>query len=97
MNTAAISAELLKRPDLPLVLKQVQHSLDNEAKRHHEFREWLEEDAKAEFINGEVKYKEQPHLSDPIFLFLAASKLYNSSQVYENHRNQNNPKRHYRI
>lgn len=54
MNTAAISAELLKRPDLPLVIQQIQHSLDDEAKRRHEFREWLDEDAKAEFINGEV-------------------------------------------
>ena len=54
MNTAAISAELLKRPDLPLVIRQIQHSLDDEAKRRHEFREWLDEDAKAEFINGEV-------------------------------------------
>lgn len=54
MKVAAAAAELLKRPDLPLVLEQLKHQLDDEASRRHTFREWLDEDKKAEFINGEV-------------------------------------------
>lgn len=54
MNVNAASAELLKRPDLPLVLERVQAQLADEATRRHAFREWLDEDKKAEFINGEI-------------------------------------------
>jgi hypothetical protein len=54
MNLAATAAELLKRPDLPLLLDEVKRHLDEEADRRRAFREWLDEDKKAEFINGEV-------------------------------------------
>lgn len=54
MNAAAISAELLKRPDLPLVINSIELALREESTRRHEFRQWLDEDKKAEFINGEV-------------------------------------------
>lgn len=54
MNSAAAVAQMLKRPDLPLVMNQLQQQLNAEAKRRHAFREWLDEDKKAEFINGEI-------------------------------------------
>lgn len=54
MSIATLSAELLKRPDLPLLMAEVKRQLDDEAIRRHAFREWLDEDKKAEFINGEV-------------------------------------------
>lgn len=54
MNAAAISTELLKRPDLPLVINSIELALREESTRRHEFRQWLDEDKKAEFINGEV-------------------------------------------
>ncbi|MBE2207710.1 MAG: Uma2 family endonuclease [Saprospiraceae bacterium] len=54
MNAAAISTELLKRPDLPLVINSIELALREESTRRQEFRQWLDEDKKAEFINGEV-------------------------------------------
>lgn len=47
-------AELLEAPDAKLVIERVQAVLDDEAKRRRAFREWLRDDVKAEFINGEV-------------------------------------------
>ena len=54
MNATAAVAQLLKRPDRPLVLDRLQQQLDSEAERREAFREWLDEDKKAEFINGEI-------------------------------------------
>jgi Uma2 family endonuclease len=54
MNIAATTIELLKRPDLPLLLETVQQRLEEEAARRHDFREWLDKNKKAEFINGEI-------------------------------------------
>jgi Uma2 family endonuclease len=54
MNIAATTTELLKRPDLPLVLEALQQTLEEEAARRHAFREWLDKSKKAEFINGET-------------------------------------------
>ncbi len=41
-------------PMLPKVLQQLHQFLDNENTRRNEFREWLSEDHKAEFINGHI-------------------------------------------
>ena len=49
-----IAEKLLKRPDALIVLQRIQESLQNEAARRHEFREWIDENTKAEFINGEI-------------------------------------------
>lgn len=54
MNNTAAIARLLKKPDLPILLKEVEAALHEEKKHRHAFREWLDEDKKAEFINGEV-------------------------------------------
>lgn len=47
-------AELLEAPDAKLVIERVQVILADEAQRRRAFREWLRDDIKAEFINGEV-------------------------------------------
>jgi Uma2 family endonuclease len=41
-------------PMLPKVLQQLHTFLDTENTRRNEFREWLNEDHKAEFINGHI-------------------------------------------
>jgi Uma2 family endonuclease len=46
--------ELLEAPDARLVIERAQAILNDEAQRRKEFREWLTDDLKAEFINGEV-------------------------------------------
>ncbi len=46
--------DLLEAPDARLVIERVQAILANEAERRRAFREWLRDDVKAEFINGEV-------------------------------------------
>ncbi|GAB2763641.1 Uma2 family endonuclease [Rhabdobacter roseus] len=47
-------ADLLEAPDAKLVIERVQAILEDEAQRRQTFREWLTDDVKAEFINGEV-------------------------------------------
>ncbi|GAB3490804.1 Uma2 family endonuclease [Spirosoma knui] len=47
-------AELLDAPDAQLIINRVQAMLDDEKKRRQEFYEWLTDEVKAEFINGEV-------------------------------------------
>ncbi len=46
--------ELLEAPDARLVIERAQAILNDEAERRRAFREWLRDDVKAEFINGEV-------------------------------------------
>lgn len=51
---ASFVADLLDAPDAQLILNQVQQELNEEKKRRHDFYEWLTDDVKAEFINGQV-------------------------------------------
>ena len=46
--------ELLEAPDVQLIINRVQAMLNDEKKRRQSFYEWLTDDVKAEFINGEV-------------------------------------------
>ena len=46
--------ELLEAPDAQLVIARAQAILADEAHRRKAFREWLRDDVKAEFINGQV-------------------------------------------
>ena len=46
--------DLLEAPDAKLVIERVQAILADEAQRRRAFREWLRDDVKAEFINGDV-------------------------------------------
>ena len=47
-------AEILDAPDAKLIIDRVQAILDDETQRRRSFYEWLRDDVKAEFINGEV-------------------------------------------
>ena len=46
--------DLLEAPDVKLVIERAQAILADEAQRRRAFREWLRDDVKAEFINGDV-------------------------------------------
>lgn len=46
--------DLLEAPDALLIIERAQAILADESNRRHAFREWLTDDVKAEFINGEV-------------------------------------------
>ncbi len=47
-------SDILKSPGAVLIYQEMQAILNDEARRREEFREWLTEDVKAEFINGEI-------------------------------------------
>lgn len=46
--------DLLEAPDAKLVIERAQAILADESQRRRDFREWLRDDIKAEFINGET-------------------------------------------
>jgi Uma2 family endonuclease len=46
--------QLLDTPTAPFIIKQAQAALDTERQKRLDFYQWLDEDKKAEFINGEV-------------------------------------------
>lgn len=46
--------KLLDEPNVVFILEKVQTALDNEAERRRAFYDWIKEDQKAEFINGEI-------------------------------------------
>ncbi len=50
----SIVDKILEKPDAIIIFSQLQTRINEEAKRRHEFREWLDEDKKAEFVNGQV-------------------------------------------
>lgn len=54
MPAPTLLDKLLDAPDLKLLVEKAENRLSEEAKRRHEFREWLTPAVKAEFINGEV-------------------------------------------
>lgn len=46
--------KLLDEPNVVFILEKVQTALANEAERRKAFYDWIKEDQKAEFINGEI-------------------------------------------
>jgi hypothetical protein len=54
MTDNELVTELLDAPDAKLIIDRVQSILNDEAQRRRAFYEWLRDDVKAEFINGEV-------------------------------------------
>lgn len=46
--------QLLDTPQAPLIIQQAQAILNDEHRKRQQFYAWLDEDKKAEFINGEV-------------------------------------------
>lgn len=53
MNTKYIK-EILEQPDAQLIIDKVKEELILEQQKRHEFYEWIDEDTKAEFVNGQV-------------------------------------------
>ncbi len=49
-----LAERVLKSPNAPTVVQIIQQTLATEAKNRHNFREWIDEGMKAEFINGEI-------------------------------------------
>lgn len=49
-----LAAQLLESPKAPQIIQQVQAILNDEKKRRQAFYEWMDDDVKAEFINGEI-------------------------------------------
>lgn len=49
-----LAAQLLESPKAPQIIQQVQAILNDEQTRRRAFYEWMDEDMKAEFINGEI-------------------------------------------
>jgi Uma2 family endonuclease len=49
-----LAAQLLDSPKAPQIIRQVQAILNDEQKRRQAFYEWMDDDMKAEFINGEI-------------------------------------------
>ncbi|MDZ7877782.1 MAG: Uma2 family endonuclease [Saprospiraceae bacterium] len=56
----AAVAKILQSPNALTIAQELQQAVTDEAKRRHAFREWLDEDKKAEFINGEVVIMHSP-------------------------------------
>lgn len=54
MFDSGLEERLLETPSLPLLLDRIRHRLDDEQLKRAEFRSWLTEDTKAEFINGTI-------------------------------------------
>ena len=54
MNYDDLADEILDHPSAQKIVNQVQSTLNKEKKARHDFREWLKDDIKAEFINGEI-------------------------------------------
>ncbi|HMQ46460.1 MAG TPA: Uma2 family endonuclease [Saprospiraceae bacterium] len=49
-----ILEKIMKSPDAPNIADRLQSALKDEARRRRDFRNWVDEGVKAEFINGEV-------------------------------------------
>lgn len=54
MYDTTLVKEILKRSDAALQLKYFQEAMEEEKIRRKEFYQWVTEDIKAEFINGEI-------------------------------------------
>jgi Uma2 family endonuclease len=52
--TAEIERQLNELPSLPLFIEQLQEKLRNEKHQREEFYKWIDEDTKAEFVNGRI-------------------------------------------
>ena len=49
-----LAHKILQRSDAAIQLQYLQTAMADEKRRRQEFREWITEDVKAEFINGEM-------------------------------------------
>lgn len=53
-TTEKIVKELMSKSQAPLIVKRMNEELEKERKKREAFYEWVDEDMKAEFINGEI-------------------------------------------
>ena len=66
-----LAAQLLESPQAPQIIQQVQAILNDEQTRRRTFYEWMDENMKAEFINGEiVVHSPALHKHNAVFLRL---------------------------
>jgi Uma2 family endonuclease len=84
MTSTIAARTILKSPDAPQQVQALQLALAEEAKRRQAFYEWIDENTKAEFINGEIvihspSRKEHWQLSNllasTLSVFASANKL----------------------
>lgn len=54
MALTELAAQLLESPTAPQIIQQVQAILNDEKVRRQAFYQWMDDDVKAEFINGEI-------------------------------------------
>lgn len=54
MPSTSLEKDLLEIPDLPMLLERLHHRLDDEKIQRQEFRSWISDEVKAEFINGSI-------------------------------------------
>jgi Uma2 family endonuclease len=54
MSVAAVKEELMKMPELPRLMGELASALEEERQRRQNFYEWVDENKKVEFINGEI-------------------------------------------
>jgi Uma2 family endonuclease len=54
MYTPSLAEQILERPDAVIQLQTLQNALEDEKKRRQDFYNWVTEDVKAEFINGQI-------------------------------------------
>lgn len=54
MNTNYIK-EILNQPNAQLIVDKINEALILEEQKRNEFYEWIDEDTKAEFINGQIE------------------------------------------
>lgn len=59
-TAATLAEQILERPDAAMLFDNLRRMLENERKRRQEFYEWVTEDVKAEFINGQVASSIRP-------------------------------------
>jgi Uma2 family endonuclease len=50
----ALFDQLLEAPDIKLLIEKLEHELSQESEQRKAFYDWVREDQKAEFINGEI-------------------------------------------
>ena len=54
MSFATVKAQLMKMSDLPLLMGELASELEKERQNRQDFYEWVDENKKVEFINGEI-------------------------------------------
>ena len=76
--TGNIFYTVMSDPAAPFIVEAAAAALAEEQRRRYEFREWVSDDIKAEFINGEIvlhspvkrQHLEASAKQTPLFLFI---------------------------